>query len=128
MVTGNRCDGCQLPVIKLDNKKGYIMTLSKGDILKLIHGDADGHYTNIDCALPLQWVNKFKETIAPFGMDFNDTLHVMNYNNERGKELEHLGSTLITSGKLSEIVNELDELRYLNKQLNRKVTELQQNN
>ena len=94
------------------------MALSKGEIMNLVYGD---HYTGIDSALPLHFVKNIKAALQPFNMEFDTSLHVVNYNNE-GNALDNLGEVLITSGKLEELIRENQTLKFELYQLKNKVS------
>jgi hypothetical protein len=83
--------------------------MTKGELLTLVYGE---DYRNIDSALPQQWVDTISEQLESMGLKFDVSLHCMDYNIARHGQVVNLAEELIRSGKLKEILDELDQHRY----------------
>jgi hypothetical protein len=87
--------------------------MTKGELMNLVYGE---DYTNIDSALPQPWVDATSDQLERMGLKFDVSLHCMDYNKARHGQVVNLAEELIRSGKLKELLDELETLRYLNEQ------------
>lgn len=92
--------------------------MTKEDLVKMLftEDERDG----MDYAIPLHVAHSLKEALKGVGLEFNQFMYMTDCN-ENTSPLVHLGEKLITSGKLEEILTELQTLRYKNKILEKKI-------
>lgn len=83
--------------------------MTKGDLMTLIYGE---NYSNVDSALPQPWVDKVTNELELLGLEFDISLHCMDYNKARHGKVVNLAEELVRSGKLKELLDELKQLRY----------------
>ena len=92
------------------------MSINKGDMMKLVLTDEQRNYC--DSAIPMHASNKLREDLSNYGIEYNQFHYVTDVKNNK---LINLSELLVTSGKLDEMLYELSELRYLNKQMKKKL-------
>jgi hypothetical protein len=83
--------------------------MNKGELMTLVYGE---NYSNIDSALPQPWVDKVTNELELLGLEFDISLHCMDYNKARHGKVVNLAEELVRSGKLKELLDELKQLRY----------------
>ncbi len=83
--------------------------MTKGELMTLVYGES---YSGVDSALPQQWLNTVAELLPRYGLKFEYGMHCMNYNAIRQGEIVNLAEELVRSGKLKELLDELEQLRY----------------
>ena len=83
--------------------------MTKGELMTLVYGE---NYSNVDSALPQQWLDTVTELLPRYGLKFEYGMHCMDYNTIRQGEVVNLAEELVRSGKLKELLDELERLRY----------------
>lgn len=92
--------------------------LSKGDIMELVLDPST--IRNHDTALPLAYRKMVEEKFKECGLEFDSSLYVTDCTTANYK-LVNLAELLVKSGKLGELLYELDTLKYKNEQLEGKL-------
>lgn len=92
--------------------------LNKGELMELVL-PADT-IRNHDTALPLAYRKLVQEKFKECGLEFDSSLYVTDCSTSNYC-LVNLAELLVTSGKLGELLYELDTLKFQKKQLERKL-------